>query len=169
MPLTKIHLIFLLHKTELLESLLYWHRLSDEGARFLIWLASSAADYTIDPTVQDVEALLRKVSTLICYVYPGLQSLPASAGQQLILCRLSTEHYLNSRVRRCCFCGCWKLSPEAQVCWWLPLAAQLGPGVWWHWAGTWDVRGGRWEWISWPKLRVQTFVNPPISTQVSDT
>lgn len=57
-----IHLIFLLHKAELFEPLLLWHGLIDEGARLLIWLTPSAADHTIDSTVQDIEALLDNVN-----------------------------------------------------------------------------------------------------------
>lgn len=74
LPLTVIHLILLLHKTELLEPLLLWHWLIDEGARLFIWLASSAADHTIDSTVQYVEALLDKENNNITILFKKLQA-----------------------------------------------------------------------------------------------
>lgn len=69
--LTMIPLILLLHKTELLEPLLLWHGLIDEGACLLVWLTPSAADHAIDSTVQDVEALLgnQHVLHVSCFSY----------------------------------------------------------------------------------------------------
>lgn len=53
-----VHLILLLHKTELLESLLFRRGLIDEGACLLVWLTASTADHTVDSTIQDIKALL---------------------------------------------------------------------------------------------------------------
>lgn len=56
--LTVIRRILLVHKTELFEPLLLWRGVINDGTRLLIRLTSSAADHTVDSTVQDVEALL---------------------------------------------------------------------------------------------------------------
>lgn len=57
-----IHLIVLLSEAELLQPLLLRHGGIDEGAGLLFRLASPAADHAVNPTVQDVEALLEKQS-----------------------------------------------------------------------------------------------------------
>lgn len=56
--LTVIGLLFLLHKAEIFEPLLLRRGGVDQGASLLVRLAPSAADHAVDPTVQDVEALL---------------------------------------------------------------------------------------------------------------
>lgn len=53
-----LHWVVLLPQTELLQPLLLQHGLVGEGAGLLIRLAPSAADDSIDSTVQNVEALL---------------------------------------------------------------------------------------------------------------
>lgn len=58
--LTVIGLLFLLHKAEIFEPLLLRRGGVDQGAGLLVRLAPSAADHAVDPTVQDVEALLGK-------------------------------------------------------------------------------------------------------------
>lgn len=70
--LTMIHLILLLHKAEFFEPLLLRRGLIDEGVRLLVRLTSSAADHSIDSTVQDVKTLLdtdvNVITSLIYYM-----------------------------------------------------------------------------------------------------
>lgn len=58
--LTRIHLILLLHKAEVFQPLLLRRGRIDERVSLLVGLTSSAADHSIDSTVQDVKTLLDK-------------------------------------------------------------------------------------------------------------
>lgn len=116
---TVICRILLLSEAELLQPLLLRHGVIDEGAGLLFRLASPAADHTINPTVQDVEALLGEAARVQQRQIP----LVRSGGSKTLGCNL--------RERRCCSCGCWRLNPEAPVCRGPPPAEHTAPGLRW--------------------------------------